>query len=253
MLKAVLVDDETDAIQALRLILEEHFPKIQIEGWAQNVTDARLLIKNTRPDIVFLDIEMPSGTGFDVLEGLSERNFNVIFVTAYNQYALKAFKYSATDYLLKPIDIDEMIKAIAKIEKQKANGKQVEEKINILLQNLQSERPEKIALSTSESIEYVKIANIVQIVAEGSYSTLKMLDQSELVVSKNLGEFETLLEEYPFFRPHQSHLINLSHVKKVNRYGNEIVMDDNSIAFLSRRKKLAFLDLMSNMVQKRKD
>ncbi len=253
MLSAVIVDDELDAIEAIKLILKEHFPDINVLGYAQHVTDARNLIISEKPDIVFLDIEMPSGTGFDVLEGIPERNFNVIFVTAYNQYALKAFKYSATDYILKPIDIDDLVRAIKKIELQLGRPGIAEAKIDNLLQNIQAEKPEKIALSTSESIEFVKIDNIVQIQGEGNYSTLKMLDQTELVVSKNIGEFEDLLSDYMFFRPHQSHLINLKHVKKVNRYGNEIVMEDSSIAFLSRRKKNAFLDLMLSMVQKKKD
>ena len=128
----------------------------------------------------------------------------------------------------------------------------VEEKINVLLENINGKKPEKIALSTSESIEFVKIMDIIQIEAEGSYSTLKFKDQTELVVSRNLGEFESLLEDHPFYRPHQSHLINLLHVKKITRLGNEIIMDDGSVAFLSRRKKNQFMELMSTMVQKKK-
>jgi len=193
---------------------------------------------------------MPGGSGFEVLEGLPERNFQVIFVTAYNQYAIKAFKYSAVDYILKPIDIDELVNAVCKIKSSKNHN--VEDKINLLLENVKGSKPDKIALSTSESIEFVRIADIVQIHAEGSYSTLKLTDQSELLVSKNLGEFESLLEDHPFYRTHQSHLINLLHVRKITRLGNEIVMEDGSVAFLSRRKKNQFLELMTTMVQQKK-
>lgn len=251
MSKVVIIDDEPDAVESIRLFLSESFPDLLVAGTAGSVSEAVKILTLTNPEIVFLDIEMPGGSGFDVLEKLPNRNFNVIFVTAYNQYAIKAFKYSASDYLLKPFDFTEMSCAINKIINHKPQNEQVEEKINILLQNIKTIKPEKIALATSESIEFVKISNIIHIQAEGSYSTLKMLDQSELVVSKNLGEFESLLEEYPFYRPHQSHLINLNYVKKVNRYGNEIIMDDGSVAYLSRRKKNQFMELMSSMMQQK--
>ncbi len=252
MLKAVIVDDEPDAIESIKLILNDHFSDIVITGTAQSVKQAISIINTHKPDVVFLDIEMPNGNGFDVLEGLTNKDFHVIFITAYNQYALKAFKYSAVDYILKPVDIDELVNAIKRIndstQPKEVNGK----KMDNLLENMRKERPEKIALSTSEGIEFAKISDIIQVQAEGSYSIIKMLDQSELVVSKNLGEFEQLLEDHAFYRPHQSHLINVSHVKKITRLGNEIVMDDGSIAFLSRRKKNQFLDLMSTLVQKKK-
>ncbi len=251
MYKVVIVDDEQDAIESIKLIIQEHFTDIVISGTANSAKEAIKIIPMVEPDIVFLDIEMPGGTGFDVLEGLPHRNFNVIFVTAYNQYAIKAFKYSALDYILKPIDIDELVTAVSKMHRSNTNQK-VEDKINLLLDNVKNSKPDKIALSTSESIEFVNISDIVQILAEGSYSTLKFLDQTELVVSKNLGEFESLLEDHPFYRPHQSHLINLLHVKKINRLGNEIIMDNGSVAFLSRRKKNHFLEIMASMVQHKK-
>ena len=252
MFKAVIVDDELDAIESVKLLLNENFSNISIAGTAQNVHDAQEIIALVKPDIVFLDIEMPDGTGFDVLEAIPDRKFKVIFITAYNQYAIKAFKYSAVDYILKPIDIDEFVNAVGRLEEISLSNPKAEEKIKVLLENVNGKRPEKIALSTSESIEFVRISDIIQIEAEGSYSTLKFQDQTSLVVSKNLGEFESLLEDHPFYRPHQSHLINLLHVKKVTRLGNEIVMEDGSIAFLSRRKKNQFMELMSAMVQHKK-
>jgi two-component system LytT family response regulator len=252
MFKAVIVDDELDAIESVKLLLNENFSNITIAGTAQNVHDAQEIIALVKPDIVFLDIEMPDGTGFDVLEAIPDRKFKVIFITAYNQYAIKAFKYSAVDYILKPIDIDEFVNAVGRLEELNTSNPKAEEKIKVLLENVNGKRPEKIALSTSESIEFVRISDIIQIEAEGSYSTLKFQDQTSLVVSKNLGEFESLLEDHPFYIPHQSHLINLLHVKKVTRLGNEIVMEDGSIAFLSRRKKNQFMELMSTMVQHKK-
>lgn len=253
MYKAVVIDDERDAIEAIKLILHENCPDVEVVGSAQSVKEGQKVIEETNPEVVFLDIEMPGGNGFELLKNIPNRQFNVIFVTAYNQYAIKAFKYSAIDYILKPVDIDDLVNAVNKIKKVQVSQDKVEEKINVLLQNIKSNKPDKIALSTSESIEFVHIDNIIQIQAEGSYSTLKLIDQSQLVVSKNLGEFESLLEDHTFYRPHQSHLINLTHVKKVTRYGNEIVMDDGSVAFLSRRKKNQFLGLMSQMVQQKKE
>lgn len=252
MLKAVIVDDEHDAIESIKLLLRENFPNISIVGTAQSVNEGNRVIDEAKPDIVFSDIEMPDGTGFDMLEAIGERNFSVIFITAYNQYAIKAFKYSAIDYILKPIDINDFVKAINKIDNNVLESNGIDDKISILLENIKCDKPEKIALSTSESIEFVKIVDIVQIEAEGSYSTLKFIDQTELLVSKNLGEFENLLVDHTFYRSHQSHLVNLLHVKKITRLGNEIVMDDGSVAFLSRRKKNQFMELMSTMVQQKK-
>jgi len=252
MYRAVIVDDELDAIESVKLLLKENFTDISVVGTAQSVKQAVDVIKTNNPDIIFLDIEMPDGNGFDVLEAIAERNFNVIFITAYNQYAIKAFKYSAIDYILKPIDIDDFINAIEKVSNNGRAKTSFENKINVLLENINGTKPEKIALSTSECIEYVRIKDIVQIQAEGSYSTLKFNNQSELVVSKNLGEFESLLEEHPFYRTHQSHLINLDYVKKITRMGNEVIMDDGSVAFLSRRKKHQFLEIMANLVQQKK-
>lgn len=252
MYKVVIVDDEKDAIESIKLILNDNFPDIEIVGTAQSVPTAIDTISKQQPDIVFLDIEMPNGNGFDVLEGLEKRNFHVIFITAYNQYAIKAFKYSAIDYILKPIDIDDFVNAINRIKEIQGNGKRDDKKIDALLENMQQDKPDKIALSTSDGVEFAKINDIIQIQAEGSYSIIKMIDQSELVVSKNLGEFEQLLIDHQFYRPHQSHLINVPHVKKLTRYGNEIIMDDGSVAFLSRRKKNQFMDLMSSMVQQKK-
>jgi two-component system LytT family response regulator len=246
MLKAVIIDDEHDAIESVKLLLKENFTNISIVDTAQSVKDGEKIIKDNKPDIVFLDVEMLDGTGFDLLEKIEERDFSVIFITAYNQYAIKAFKYSAIDYILKPIGVEEFIEAVNKIEN--TNNK-TDNNIDILLENIKKEKPEKIALSTTEGIEFVKISDIIYVCAEGSYSTLRFVDSSELVVSKNIGELESLLVDYTFYRSHQSYLINLLHVKKVTRSDNEVVMDDGSVTFLSRRKKKQFMELMTIMVQ----
>jgi two-component system LytT family response regulator len=149
MYKAVIVDDELDAIESVKLLLNENFPNIEIAGTAQSVTQALEIIPEVLPDIVFLDIEMPDGKGFDVLEHIQNRNFSVIFITAYNQYAIKAFKFSATDYILKPIDIDDFIKAVEKAVKNVSLTNNVEDKINVLLENINGNKPEKIAISTA--------------------------------------------------------------------------------------------------------
>jgi len=250
MLKAVIIDDEYDAIESVKLLLQENFTKIHIVGTAQSVKEGKNIINKESPDIVFLDVEMLDGTGFDLLEQIENRNFSVIFITAYNQYAIKAFKYSAIDYILKPIGIDDFITAVNKIENKNSKEEHAG-KINVLLDNIKNNKPNKISLSTGDGIEFVDISEILYIYAEGSYSTIRLLDSSELVVSKNIGEFESLLEDHIFYRSHQSYLINLLHVKKITRADNEIIMDDGSVTYLSRRKKKQFMEIMTMLIKQK--
>ena len=196
-----------------------------------------------------MDIELPDGSGFDILEQLTNRDFSVIFVTAYNQYAIKAFKYSAVDYLLKPFDFNDMDDAIKKILRKETPATQKKEKIETLLQNTKKEKPVKIVLATSDSIDFVNINDIIHIQSDGNYCTLRIKGRDNLLVSKNLGEFENMLEDYSFFRTHQSHIVNLNFVQKVSRFDGDIVMEGGSTAILSRRKRNEFMNAMSANIQ----
>lgn len=248
-LKIAIIDDESDGAESLKLFFNNNYPNFEILGIANSVKSAVELLSAKNPDLVFMDIELPDGSGFDILEQLTNRDFSVIFVTAYNQYAIKAFKYSAVDYLLKPFDFNDMDDAIKKILRKETPATQKKEKIETLLQNTKKEKPVKIVLATSDSIDFVNINDIIHIQSDGNYCTLRIKGRDNLLVSKNLGEFENMLEDYSFFRTHQSHIVNLNFVQKVSRFDGDIVMEGGSIAILSRRKRNEFMNAMSANIQ----
>ena len=250
MLNAVIIDDEIDAINSIELIINEYCSNISIVGKANSVIEGKDVINNASPDVVFLDIEMPRGSGFDLLEMFPDRDFDIIFITAYNNWAIKAFKYSAIDYILKTIDIDELIAAVKKVEKLRANkSSQNVDRYKVLLENIKSKGCRKIAISTSEGIEYVDINKIIRFEGEGSYSKIFIDGQTEILVSKNLKEFQELLSKNNFFRTHNSHLINLEYVRKyVLKDGGYIEMKDASVVPISRRKKDLFAEEMQKFI-----
>jgi two-component system LytT family response regulator len=244
MLNAVLVDDENEALKHLETIISENCPNVSVVATVNSVNDALIEIENKHPDLVFLDIELQDGTGFEVLEKSRYRNFEVIFVTAFNQYAIKAFKHSATDYILKPIDVAELREAVARVSRSRSE-KSVGN-FSILLDNLKSESPRKLAIPTLQGYEYILVDNIIRIEAERSYCKIFLLDKRKIMVSKCMNDYQRILDERKFFRAHNSHLINLQHVKMyVKRDGGHIEMADGSIVPLSRRKKDFFMDAMN--------
>ena len=252
MLKAVIIDDEPDAVNSIELIINEYCNNVTVIGKAYSALEGKEVILSKKPDLVFLDIEMPRGNGFDMLEMIPDRNFDIIFITAYNNWAIKAFKYNAIDYVLKPIDIDDFINAINKVENSRGSGNNNNfpvDNYKELLLSLTNKTLNKIAISTSEGIEYIEITKIIRFEGDGSYSKVYIIDQPYILVSKNLKEFQELLEDIDFFRTHNSHLINLSFVKKyVMKDGGHIEMKDNTIVPISRRKKEAFVDVMDKYI-----
>jgi two-component system LytT family response regulator len=200
--------------------------------------------------VVFLDIELQTGTGFDVLNQLPNFNFEVIFTTAFEQYAIKAVKFSSLDYLLKPIDLEELQKAIEKAKKNK--DKTIYKKqLETLMLNLKQQQPKlnKICLATSDGFEFVNVNNILYCKAEGSYTTFILNDNSKLLVSKHLKEYENLLSEQDFMRVHNGFLINLKEVKKfVKSDGGYILMSNNDTVSISRSKKEDFIQVMSTLI-----
>lgn len=252
MIRVVIIDDEQDAINSIELIINEYCTNAEVVGTASSASEGRTVILNQQPDLVFLDIEMPRGNGFDLLEMLPERNFETIFITAYNNFAIKAFKYSAIDYILKPIDIEEFIEAIDKAEKRIRSASNINKGINkydLLLENIRTQKPSKIMVPTSEGQIYIEVNEICRIEAEGSYSMLYLRNDNRMLISKNLKEFENMLSDINFFRPHNSHLINLEHVKKyVIKDGGYIEMIDEAIVPISRRRREAFIDKMQEFI-----
>lgn len=246
MLKVVIIDDEFNAIELIGSILTDHFPEALILGKTQSPIEGIKLINNLKPNLVFLDIEMPGANGFDVLEAIPERNFETIFITAYDKYAIKAFKYSAIDYILKPIDIDEFIGAVNKVYSKLNENKIDAGKFDLLMENLQAQQPFKISISSSKGFEYVDIQQIIRIEADGRYSSVYLDNGRHIAVTKLLSELIETIDHKSFFRPHKSHYINLNHVKMyVKSDGGYIEMKDGSQVAISRNKREEFLCLMN--------
>jgi two-component system, LytTR family, response regulator len=246
MIKAVIIEDELHSRNFLNNLVAEFCPQVSIAGMAASVAEAVALIKQTEPQIVFLDIEMQTGTGFDVLQQLDKRNFHVIFTTAYDHYAIKAIKFSAVDYLLKPINLEELQAAVAKaIENiEKKTG---ENQLELLIKNLKRPAGEdfSISLSTSDGVEFIQLSNIIRLEASGPYTTFFMKDGRKIMVSRNLKEYEMLLTDHGFFRVHNSHIINLKEVRKmIKTDGGYAVMNDDSMITISPKKKEEFMELM---------
>ena len=213
-MKAILIDDEISNLENLQTLLEKHCPQVTIMASAQNISDAVDVIEKYSPHLVFLDIQMGEKTGFDVLKLLPKRNFEVIFVTAYDQYGIKAVKFAALDYLLKPIDIEELINAVNKAEYKLAT--QIQNlQLDFLLQQLK--KPEtnvsKIALQMQSEIRYVTLSEIIRCEADNTYTYFFLANSEKILVSKSLKEYADLLRPNGFLRTHQSHLVNPKYVK----------------------------------------
>ncbi len=242
MIRSIIVDDELKSRESLRILVEDYCEGITVEATCQNVAEAVKAINNLKPDVVFLDIQLQRETGFDLLTSFKNFEFEVIFTTAYTEYAIKAFKFSAIDYLLKPIDIEELRKAIAKVNRSRDNA--VTGRLEQLLQNLRNDSPEnyKLALPTSDGLVFVKVNDILYCEASSNYTEIVMTDNKRYVVSRTLKEYDDLLGEQNFYRIHHSYLINLNGVKKyVRGEGGYVVMNNDKPLDVSKRRKEGFL------------
>lgn len=243
----IVIDDEPDAVDFISSIIKEYCPELEVAGMAHNVAEGVEIIKEIKPDLVFLDVEMPNGTGFDLLTHFPEKLFDVIFITAFNHYAIRAIKFSAVDYILKPININEFIEAVKKVAHKRSTDSLVRnENFEALLENLRSARPTRLVIPTSDGREYLNPKDIIRIEADRSYSWFYINEKKKILVSKHLKEFQELLNDKNFFRPHNSHIINLDYVKKFIRHdGGYIEMVDGSQIPVSRNRKDLFLAHMS--------
>lgn len=246
-LKTIIVDDEQDAVGFISSIIGEYCPGLEVVGKAHNVAGGVTEIKEKRPDLVFLDVEMPNGTGFDLLMQFPEKDFEVIFITAFNHYAIRAIKFSAVDYILKPININEFIEAVNRVlQKRKEKSSQGNDSVRILLENLKSAHPSRLAIPTSDGMEYLNPKDIIRIESDRSYSWFYLPGNRKILVSRHLKEFQDILGDRHFFRSHNSHLINLRFVKKfIRREGGFIEMQDGSQIPVSRGRKEIFLARMA--------
>ncbi len=244
-IKAVLIDDELNSLQNLEKKLEEFCPDVDIVALTQKPEDGILLIRQHQPEVVFLDIEMPRMSGFRLLEEIGEYDFDIIFTTAYNHYSIDAIRISAFDYLVKPIGIEELQQAVERLTKSR--GRQTKEKIDILKKSLGDNRSQedKIAISTSEGIEFIPIKNILHVESKSNYSKIYLPEEKSITVSKILKDFEEMLLPYNFLRIHNSHLINLNYIKKyMRKNGGQVMLQDGTIIEISRRKKEEFLKMI---------
>lgn len=240
MLKALIVDDEAKARGMLTTMLTEHCPQVSIAGEADNVPAALKAIYSHNPNLVFLDIEMPGYTGFQLLEMIEKPAFQVIFTTAYSEYALKAFEVSAIDYLLKPIRIQKLIEAVARVQKI-AGTHATEQRLQTLKTNLHAESWQKLSLPVADGFVFMNVSEIEYIEAEGSYSRIVKTDGAQLLVSRVLRELENQLSNVPgFLRCHRSFLINTSRVAKWQKTegGTLILVNGKSIPINRESKEL---------------
>jgi len=240
MIRAVIIDDIPEAIAVLKSDLENYCVNIEVVGNAEGVVSGAKVIKELEPDLVFLDIQMNDGTGFDLLEILPETNFKLIFTTASDEYAVQAFKFSAVDYLLKPIDPDELMDAVSKIESQNKPA----ERIDLLKENFN--QPKRIALNTLEKIHIVNVSEILRCESNINYTMFYFTDETKLLVTKTLKEFDKLLGDQGFIRVHQSHLINTTFIKEFIKSDGYIIMKDGTRVPVSTRKKQVLMEMISN-------
>ena len=239
MLKTIIIDDEKNAREAISKIAEQYCNNISVVGYAEDVESGVKAIKKYNPDLVLLDIKMPDGTGFDILQQIDNINFAIIFITAFNEYAIKAFKFSAIDYLLKPIDVNEFKSAIEKVEKAKKQ-QNTKMKLDVFLENINniSREVKKIVLKTSDSIHLINVNDILRCESDGNYTKFYFTNQQTIMVSKNIKEYYDMLKDFQFFRSHQSHIVNINYIKRYHKLdGGHLVMQDDSTVPVSTRKR----------------
>ncbi|HVV04424.1 MAG TPA: LytTR family DNA-binding domain-containing protein [Puia sp.] len=245
VLKVILVDDEHSSLQNLQQKLEEFCPEIMVLAAVTKPQEGLMLIRHHKPDVIFLDIEMPRMNGFRMLEELGETDAEIVFITAYNNYAIEAIRISAFDYLVKPVSIEDLQHCVGRLitEKNRRTG----ERLQVLRNALDDKKSQenKIAVPTHEGLEFIVIRQIVRIESHAAYSRIYFLNGQSLLVTKLLKDFEELLAPYRFFRVHNSHLVNMAYIRKYIRgEGGQVVMENGDVVDVARRKKEDFLSLL---------
>lgn len=239
-MKVIIVDDEKNARLALRGILEENFPEVTILDECIDVPTAVKSIHKHQPDLVFLDISMPGYSGLELFKFLdeSEIRFKVVFVTAYSEYAVNAFELSAADYILKPVRLEALQRALNKVKENKINN------IRVLQENLEEPHYKKVALQTGDGLTFLLLENILYLKADGSYTHFITTDNKKITVTKKIADFERLEQMGSFLRIHRSHLINYNRIQKIMKQdGGTVVMDNGDMLSISTDKKQQLLDL----------
>jgi two-component system, LytTR family, response regulator len=250
-IKTILVDDETNNLLFLQSLIKENCASLEIIETANNANDGLLMIQELQPQLVFMDIDMPGMTGFELLKKLEPLNFEVIFVTAYNQYAMEAFDYNAVAYITKPIVTEKLVAAVEKAI-DKITSKKYTEHIFTLLENVQQKNTtDKIALPTMQGLQFVKIENILYLESSGNYSNFFLADNTKVMVSRQLGEYEKLLPTDAFVRIHDKHIINLSCIKEyIKGNGGEVILENDARLTVAARRKEELLSRFEKWLRK---
>lgn len=243
-IKTILLDDEPDAIKLLQLQIDKNCPNVEIIGTFTNPKLAIQSIKKTPPDLLLIDVEMPNLNGFDVLEKLMPIDFSIIFVTAFNQYAIRAFKYNAIDYLVKPIDISELQNAI---EKASQRTRISEMELKLLKQHRLEKTIDKIAVSTQNGIHFIDLKDIILAESKNNYSVLTLSNKSSFTISKTLKELQEILEESHFLRIHRQYIINLNELLHFNKTDCLLTLKNNINVPVARNKKDTLIEMYRNI------
>ena len=252
MITAILIDDDDNLRNGMKTLLSRYAPEINIIGEANSLESGTALLLETQPQVLFLDIHLGDGTGFDLLDKVNKKgklNSQIVFITAHEQYAIKAFRFSALDFLLKPVDPEELEKVIEKIKSVLDKNDSVAH-IDLLLENIRKkvDNFKRIALSTSDGIHLFEVSDIIRCESEDNYTKFYIKNNKPVMISKTLKEYEDLLTEHGFERIHQSHLINLSYLKSyIKKDGGYIVMSDNSNIPISKRKKERLQEILKTL------
>ncbi len=253
MITAILIDDEVNSRNALLKKISSNCPSIQIVAQCNDAEEGIMAIEKYQPQVVFLDIEMPRMNGFAMLEKIKNKHFNIVFTTAYNQYAINAIKFGAFDYLVKPIDVEDLIVVSKKLEEQKQYLHN-SERLDILLNQISPNNKstiQKIAIATQTGLEFIPIDSIVYLEAIGNYTQLHFTDGKKLMASKTLKEFEDLLEQHSFFRIHNASLVNLVFVKKyIKGDGGQVQLSNDLILDVARRRKEELVEMLIKIAPK---
>jgi two-component system LytT family response regulator len=251
MIRTVLIDDESRLLSSLQTMLRTNCPMLDIVAVCRSADEGLIQIKATNPDLVFLDIAMPGKDGFTLLEEIGEIHFRIIFVTAHDEYSLRAFKFSAVDYLLKPVNEDELIAAVKKAEQTILHEQTLQKSIGALVHNLKPQtqtQEQRLCLVTLTGFYVVSLADIVYCEAEGPYTNFYLLQDKKICVSRPLSDYELLLSDVDFLRVHKSFLINLHHTREYRRgEGGVVILSNGAGIDVSRRKKDVFLEKIKNI------
>jgi two-component system LytT family response regulator len=243
MIRTVLVDDETDSIRVLQKLLEKYCPQVTVVGTAEGVETALAAIQGTRPDLLFLDIEMMQGNAFDLLNQLRPLTFQVIFVTAFDNYAIRAFKYSAVDYLLKPVDIDELVSAVDRVS-ERSQQKNIIDQMQVFLDNMGTFNlaTQKMAVPTVDGLIFINLKEVVRLEAKSSYTQILMENGEVVTATRTIKDYEDILPEGLFCRIHNSHIINLQKIEKYHKgRGGYVTLEDGSTIEVASRRRQEFM------------